>query len=656
MIAEIGQFALVLGLALALVQAAMPWFGFKAGNRVFFDITQRVAIGQFLFLLIAFLALTAVHVLSDFSVVNVVQNSHTTKPLVYKIAGVWGNHEGSMLLWVLIMALFGAVLARKGSTLPEGLRFRALGVQGLIGFAFIAFLIFTSNPFERIFPAPLNGQGLNPLLQDLGLALHPPFLYLGYVGLSTAFALSAAGLLEGKIDRVWARHTRPWVLSAWCFLTFGIALGSWWAYHELGWGGWWFWDPVENASFMPWLFATALFHSLRVVEKREALKSWTALLAILAFSFSLIGTFLVRSGILTSVHAFAVDPERGVFLLALLTVAIGGALALFGYRAPTLKPKSSFSPVSREGAILVNNLFIVSAALTVFLGTFYPLFVDAITGNKISVGAPYFNMTFLPIMIPALILLGAVGKLSWKKASAREVLFSLRFALISAIVIGLVVAFVAWPGSIMAIFGVILAAWIGAGTLWDLAAKIRFSGSTKDIFSRMARLPKAAWGMATAHLGMAFIVLAITGTSFWQQENIAVMKPGDRMEASELTLVLDKTSVTQEENYEVLRGEFTIFKGQDVVTSIVAEKRFYPVRGMETTEAGIYSTFWEDLYVTLGQRDDPQTLSVHFFRNPLIPWLWFGSILLVIGGWLAILKPARKTNAKAIKKPAEQKG
>ncbi|MEE8258943.1 MAG: heme lyase CcmF/NrfE family subunit, partial [Sphingomonadales bacterium] len=595
MIGEIGQFALVLGLALALVQAAMPWVGFKTGNKVIFDITRRVAIGQFLFLLIAFLALTAVHVLSDFSVVNVVQNSHTTKPLVYKISGVWGNHEGSMLLWVLIMALFGAVLARRRSALPEGLRFRALSIQGLVGFAFTAFLIFTSNPFERIFPAPLNGEGLNPLLQDPGLALHPPLLYLGYVGLSTAFSLSAAGLLEGKIDRAWAQHTRPWVLVAWCFLTFGIALGSWWAYHELGWGGWWFWDPVENASFMPWLFATALFHSLRVVEKREALKTWTALLAILAFSFSLIGTFLVRSGILTSVHAFAVDPGRGVFLLVLLALAIGGALVLFAYRAPTLKPKSSFSPISREGAILVNNLFIVSACLTVFLGTFYPLFIDAMTGIKISVGAPYFNLTFLPLMIPALILLGAAAQLSWKKASLREVFFSLRYAMVSAIVIGLVVAFVAWPGNVMAILGVVLAAWIGTGTLWDLAARIRLSGSISDILLRMARLPKAAWGMATAHLGVAIIVLAITGTSFWQQENISIMRPGDRMEAGDLTLALDNSYVTQEVNYQVLRGEFTIFKGQDVVTTMVAEKRFYPGRGMETTEAGIYSTFWSDL-------------------------------------------------------------
>jgi len=522
-----------------------------------------------------------------------------------------------------------------------------LGIQGLIGFAFTAFLVFTSNPFARVFPAPLDGQGLNPLLQDPGLAFHPPMLYLGYVGLSTAFSLAAAGLLENKIDRAWAGYARPWVITAWCFLTLGIGLGSWWAYHELGWGGWWFWDPVENASFMPWLFATALFHSIRVVEKREALKTWTALLAILCFSFSLIGTFLVRSGILTSVHAFAVDPSRGVFLLVLLTLAIGGALALFGSRAPKLKPLGTFSPVSREGGIMLNNLFIVSACLTVFLGTFYPLFVDALTGNKISVGAPYFNLTFVPIMIPALILLGAAARLSWKEASLKEVLYELRYSLISALVIGGIVAWLYWPGSFVAIFGVALAVWIAAGTLTDLFKRIRVKGPKGSLVSRALRLPKATWGMAVAHFGMAVIVAAITGVSYWRVETIGVMQPGDELKAGSLTLVLDKAYVTEEQNYQVLRGEFRILEGDGDIIPITAEKRYYFVRGMETTEAGIHSTFWGDYYVTLGQQEASEALAVHFFRSPMVPWMWAGAILLVVGGGLTLLggtRPLGKEN------------
>lgn len=644
MIAEIGNFALILGLILALVQAIVPWWGLKRNNPLLLQVTRRVAIAQFGFIFFSFLTLTYLFVTSDFSVANVFQNSHTTKPLMYKIAGVWSNHEGSMLLWVLILALFGAILARPGSKMPEGLRIRALGIQGLIGFAFILFLVFTSNPFDRIFPTPLDGLGLNPLLQDPGLVFHPPFLYLGYVGLSTAFSLAAAGLLEGKIDRIWAGHVRPWVLSAWCFLTIGIALGSWWAYHELGWGGWWFWDPVENASFMPWLFATALFHSLRVVEKREALKTWTSLLAILAFSFSLIGTFLVRSGILTSVHAFAVDPTRGVFLLVLLTLAIGGALALFGYRAPKLKPLGSFSPISREGGIMINNLVIVSACLTVFLGTFYPLFIDALTGNKISVGAPYFNITFLPIMIPALVILGVAIALPWKRGNLKDVLYGLRYAFISALVIGTIVAWFFWTESLVAIFGVILAAWIAGATLTDLANRIRLEGPVKEVLARAIRLPKAFLGMAIAHFGVAVIVVAITGASFWRVETIGMMDIGDTLQAGDLTIKLDKAFLAREENYEKLQGEFTIWKGSEVVTTLTAQKRFYPVRGIETTEAGIKSTFWGDYYLTLGPRAKDGKLAVHFFRNPLVPWLWFGAILLVIGGGVTLIgghRPAR---------------
>ncbi|MHA1543620.1 MAG: heme lyase CcmF/NrfE family subunit [Alphaproteobacteria bacterium] len=641
MIAEIGQFALIVGLVLALAQTVLTGYGVKTGNAVFTGIGKRAALGQFIFILLAFFVLTALYILSDFSVLNVIQNSHTTKPLIYKITGVWGNHEGSMLLWVLILATFGFFLVRS-KKLPGALRDRAVAIQGLIGFSFLAFLIFTSNPFERVFPVPLDGLGLNPILQDIGLAIHPPLLYFGYVGLSTAFSLSAAGLLLGRIDRTWARAVRPWVISAWAFLTLGIGLGSWWAYHELGWGGWWFWDPVENASFMPWLFATALFHSLRVVEKREALKTWTALLAILAFSFSLIGTFLVRSGILTSVHAFAVDPERGVFLLVLLALAIGGALLLYGLKAPLLKPKGTFGPISREGGLLFNNVFFVSACLTVFLGTFYPLFMDAMTGNKISVGAPYFNATFVPIMIPALLLLPLVVRMSWKKAKFMTVLKDLRYAAGSALVLSAVVGYFYWPDSFVALLGIGLSGWIVFGTIADLVKRIKGQGSGSDILGRVRRLPKAFYGMVLAHFGAAMVVAAITGVSYWQVENIGLMDIGDELQAGNLTLKLDDAFIAEEENYEMLQGEFTIWQGSEIVAAVKAQKRYYAVRGMETTEAGIHSTFWGDYYVTLGPQAENGDLAVHFFRNPLVPWLWGGGILIVLGGMTTLIGRRKK--------------
>lgn len=653
MIAEVGHFALILGFLMALVQAVFPWLGISRQAPLLITIAERAAVAQFAFILASFASLTYLYVVSDFSVLNVFQNSHTAKPLLYKITGVWGNHEGSMLLWVLVLALFGLFLARPKTKMPQGLRRRALAIQGLIGFAFLAFLIFTSNPFERIFPAPLDGQDLNPLLQHPGLAFHPPLLYIGYVGLSTAFSLAAAGLLEGKIDSTWARVTRPWVLVSWCFLTLGIAGGSWWAYNELGWGGFWFWDPVENASLMPWLFATALFHSIRVVEKREALRTWTALLAILAFSFSLIGTFLVRSGILTSVHAFAVDPGRGVFLLALLALSIGGALTLFGYRAPALRPKGRFGPVSREGAIMYNNLFLVSACLMIFLGTFYPLFVDAMTGNKISVGAPFFNMTFVPIMVPGLILLGVVARLSWKRGNLKAALYDLRFAFAGSLAMGGIVAFLFWPESVVAVLGVVLAVWIAAGTIADLVARLRARDSLKGLGARVRRLPRATWGMAVAHGGVAVLVLAITGVSYWQTETISMMRPGEEMRAGDLTLKLERVYVTREQNYEALRGEFTVWNGERRITGLVSEKRFYPVRGMETTEAGIRSSFWGDLYVTLGQSTGQGVVAVHFFRKPLVSWMWFGAIMLVVGGGLSL---SSRERVKVASRKTRRKG
>ncbi|MEE8295160.1 MAG: heme lyase CcmF/NrfE family subunit [Sphingomonadales bacterium] len=646
MLAEIGQFALIVGLVLAFAQTTLTGYGVKTGNEILKGMGNRAALGQFVFVLFAFFVLTALYVLSDFSVLNVAQNSHTTKPLIYKITGVWGNHEGSMLLWVLILATFGFFLARS-KKLPAALRDRAVAIQGLIGFSFLAFLIFTSNPFIRIFPSPIDGQGLNPILQDIGLAIHPPFLYLGYVGLSTAFSLAAAGLLMGKINREWATAVRPWVLSAWAFLTVGIGLGSWWAYHELGWGGWWFWDPVENASFMPWLFATALFHSLRVVEKREALKSWTALLAILAFSFSLIGTFLVRSGILTSVHAFAVDPTRGGFLLILLAIAIGGALLLYGLRAPLLKPKDTFGPVSREGGLLFNNVFFVSACLTVFLGTFYPLFMDAMGGNKISVGAPYFNSTFVPIMIPALLLMPLVVRMSWKKANFITVIKDMRYAGGSALVLGAIVGFFYWPDSFLALLGIVLGGWIAFGTLSDFISKVRSKSAKTNTLEKFKRMPKAALGMTIAHLGAAILVISITSVSFWQEENIGLMEIGDTLEAGDLQVTLEAIDLGAEENFQYLRGQFTIYENGEVVTPISAERRIYNVRRMETTEAGIYSTLSGDYYLTLGGQGDAEQLAVHFFKNPLVPWLWGGGLMLVLGALITLVGGRKKAGVGA---------
>ena len=416
MIVEIGHFALILALCVAVTQSAVPMIGAHQNNRGWMAVAGPTAVAQLGLLLISFFALMYAYVTSDFSVKNVAANSNSLKPMIYKISGVWGNHEGSMLLWVLILALFGAIVAGFGRNLPPGLKARTLAIQALVSVGFLLFIILTSNPFERLVPAPIDGRGLNPLLQDPGLALHPPILYAGYVGFSISFSFAVAALIEGKVDAAWARWVRPWTLLAWLFLTAGIALGSWWAYYELGWGGWWYWDPVENASFMPWLVGTALLHSAIVVEKRDALKSWTILLAILTFSLSLIGTFLVRSGVLTSVHAFATDPERGVFILLLLVIAIGGSLALYAWRAPQLQSGGLFQPISREGGLVLNNLLLTTSAATVFLGTLYPLFLEAFGGGKVSVGPPFFNATFIPLMVPLVIALGVGPLLPWKRA------------------------------------------------------------------------------------------------------------------------------------------------------------------------------------------------------------------------------------------------
>jgi cytochrome c-type biogenesis protein CcmF len=654
MIPEIGHFALILALVVALVQGSVPIIGAARGNAQWMAVARPAALLQLALIAIAFLALMWAYVVSDFTVLNVVQNSHTDKPLLYKISGVWGNHEGSMVLWVLILAAFGAAVAVFGGNLPPPLRARVLSVQAWIAIGFLAFSLLTSNPFARIFPAPLNGNDLNPLLQDPGLAFHPPMLYAGYVGFSMAFSFAIAALIEGRVDPAWARWVRPWTLAAWCFLTAGIALGSWWAYYELGWGGWWFWDPVENASFMPWLMGTALLHSAIVVEKRDALKAWTVLLAILTFSLSLIGTFIVRSGLLTSVHAFATDPERGLFILLLLCVAIGGSLILFALRGPALQAGGLFAPVSREGALVLNNLLLVAACGTVFLGTLYPLFLEAATGDKISVGPPFYNKTFVPIMVPLIAAMAAGPFLAWKRADLAGVLgrLKLAFAAAAAAALGAVAL---EGGPVLAVLAMGLAAWLLVGTLAEWADRIKlFRAPPGESLRRIRTLPRSAHGMTLAHAGLAIAMAGMTAAASWKAESVQTMRPGESVDLAGYTYRLDRVDAVQGPNYTSDMALVTISRGGRQVAQVTPEKRLYPVQQMPTTEAGIHTTGMADLYVVIGDPDDAGGWTVRLFHEPMVPWIWAGVVLMVIGGGvslsdrrLRIGAPSRRAKAPA---------
>ena len=566
-------------------------------------LADHAALAQFLLVAIAFGCLMHAYVVSDFSVLNVATNSHSAKPMLYKVAGTWGNHEGSMLLWVLILVIFGGAVAAFGRNLPPGLRARALGVQAWIAIGFYLFILLTSNPFERLDPPPIDGRGLNPLLQDPGLAFHPPFLYLGYVGFSMAFSFAVAALIEGRVDASWARWVRPWTLAAWTSLTCGIALGSWWAYYELGWGGWWFWDPVENASLLPWLSGTALLHSAIVVEKRDALKGWTVFLAIVTFSLSLLGTFLVRSGVLTSVHAFAVDPERGVFILALLVIVIGGSFALFAWRGPQLPAGGLFRPVSREGGLLLNNLLLSTAAAAVLLGTLYPLLLEATTGEKVSVGAPFFNAVFLPIMAPLVVAMAVGPMLPWKRGDLGAALGRLWLAALAAAGAVLLGWAVYDARSVTGLLGLGLAAWLFVGTLIEFLRRIRPSGaSAGGVLRRAAGLPRAAWGMTLAHAGLAVAIAGMTASSIWKEERIQVMQPGDQVTIAGYAVTFARAEEVPGPNYDALRGEFTVARpGGAPFATLAAEKRFYPVENQDTTEAAIRSTVMGDLYAVIGE-------------------------------------------------------
>lgn len=657
MIPELGHYALVLALALGLIQAIAPIIGAATRDAALMRLANSTALMQFAFVVLSFVALTTCYVTSDFSVVNVFENSHSAMPLIYKMSSVWGNHEGSMLLWVLILALFGALVAAFGANLPATLKAHVLAVQSWIACAFYLFILLTSNPFARLGQAPFEGRDLNPILQDPGLAIHPPLLYIGYVGFSIAFSFAIAALIEGRIDAAWARWVRPWTLMAWMFLTLGIAMGSYWAYYTLGWGGFWFWDPVENASFMPWLAGTALLHSAVVMEKRNALKIWTILLAILTFSLSLIGTFLVRSGVLTSVHAFASDPTRGVFILCILVLFIGGSLSLFAWRASMLQQGGLFAPISREGSLVFNNLFLTTACLTVFVGTLYPLALEALTGSKISVGAPFFNVTFGPLFLVLMAVMPFGPLLSWKRGD----LYGVAQRLMAAFGIGLVAiaATFAIEGgqSILAPFGVGLAFYVMAGAIVDLVERTAlFRAPLATVRSRAIGLPRSVWGTAMAHFGLAVSLLGIIGAASWGTERILSLKPTQTVTISGYEFTFDGMEQRGGPNYQAVVAKFTVRKGGAVVGVMEPSKRSFSARAMTTNEAALLTRGAGQLYLSLGDQEPSGALAIRLYYKPLVMLIWLGAIIMMFGGALSLSDRRLRVGAPkpAAKQPALQ--
>jgi cytochrome c-type biogenesis protein CcmF len=636
-IVEFGHFALILALLVALVQTVVPFLGARARDARMMNVAEPAAVSQLALLALAFLSLMHAYMTSDFSVANVAANSHSTKPMMYKIAGVWGNHEGSMLLWVLILSIFGAAVALFGNNLPPTLKANVLSVQAAIALAFLLFILLTSDPFARLDPAPADGRGLNPILQDPALAFHPPFLYTGYVGFSIAFSFAIAALIEGRIDAAWARWVRPWTLLAWMFLTIGIAMGSWWAYYELGWGGWWFWDPVENASFMPWLAGTALLHSALVMEKREALKVWTVLLAILTFSLSLMGTFIVRSGVLTSVHSFAVDPARGVFILGILILFTGGGLALFALRAKDMRVGGLFQPVSREGTLVLNNLLLVTCAATVFIGTLYPLALEALTGDKISVGPPFFNMTFGPLMLLLLMAMPFGPLLAWKRGD----LLGAGQRLLAAFGVALVVAVLSVAlfkrGPWLAPFGIALGVFVMLGALTEWATRIKLGVAVRnEVVRRAVNLPRSSYGTLMAHFGIGMMLIGITGTTAYQDEKILVMKAGETVNVGGFAATFKGAKPGRGPNYREDIATFDITRDGTPVTTLEPSKRVYDAPPQPTTEAGIHASWRGDLYVVIGDEQTSGAYAVRAYFNPLVRFIWLGALIMFLGGAVSL--------------------
>ncbi len=636
MIIEIGHFALVLALCAALAQTVVPSWGARLGDSVLMAVGQSAALTQLALVAIAFAALVNAHLTSDFSVLNVAENSHSAVPTIYKISGVWGNHEGSMLLWVLILAVFGALVALFGRSLPRALRANALAVQGLIGVAFLLFILLTSNPFERLAPAPFEGRDLNPILQDPGLAVHPPMLYLGYVGFSIVYSFAAAALIEGRIDAAWARFVRPFALVAWSLLTLGIAAGSFWAYYTLGWGGFWFWDPVENASLMPWLAGTAFVHSVAVMEKRDALKVWTIFLAILVFAFSLLGTFLVRSGVLTSVHAFANDPRRGVFILAILAFFIFGSFALFAWRAPVLKQGGVFAPVSREGALVLNNLLLTTACATVLFGTLYPLALEQLTGEKITVGAPFFNMTCGALLLAAASVMPIGFSLAWKRGDLLGVIQRLTVAIAAGAVTAIVGA--AWlrGGSIVAPIMAGLAIFVVIGTLVEVAMRAWRPGLAPGLALRRAiGLPLSFWGAALAHTGVGLTLLGLAGVGFGA-EAITTLHKGAPVEVGPYSITLDSVGDRVGPNYKEAVATMTVRSGATAVATIEPARRQFAARQMATTEAGLATIHFGQVYVSIADPTPDGEVPARLYWKPLVTLIWLGGAAMALGGALSL--------------------
>jgi cytochrome c-type biogenesis protein CcmF len=652
-IAEAGHYALVLALALALIQSTVPVLGALRGDRALMNVARSTALAQLLFVAASFAALTMLYIVSDFSVVNVFENSHSMKPLLYKITGVWGNHEGSMLLWVLILALFGGLVAAFGNNLPLSLRAHVLAVQGWIAAAFYLFILVTSNPFLRIAAPPIEGRDLNPVLQDIGLAVHPPMLYLGYVGFSISFSFAVAALIEGRIDAAWARWVRPWTLVAWVFLTLGIAMGSYWAYYELGWGGWWFWDPVENASLMPWLAGTALLHSAVVMEKRNALKVWTILLSILTFSLSLLGTFLVRSGVLTSVHAFATDPARGVFILLILCIFIGGSLSLYAWRASTLKQGGLFAPISREGALVLNNLFLTTACATVFIGTLYPLALEVVTGDKISVGAPFFNLTFGPLFVPLMLAMPFGPLLAWKRGDLLGAAQRLAAAGIAALVAVAVLWAWTFGGSTFAPLAIGLAVFVISGAFSDLAERTGlFRVPLATALRRGRGLPRAAWGGAFAHAGVGIALIGIVCETTWNSEFIGSMKPNDVAGIAGYQLKLENVKQRQGPNFREMTAEFSVTRNGGQLGLMTPSKRDFTARGSSTTEAALLTRGASQLYISLGETSAEGAVAVRIYHKPMVLLIWWGPVLMALGGLLSLSDRRLRVGAPKPAKPA----
>jgi cytochrome c-type biogenesis protein CcmF len=640
MIPELGHFALILALLVSSLQGVLPLIGAHRNRLAWVAFARPASQTAALLVTFAFGCLTWAFVANDFSVVYVAQHSNTLLPIQYRIAGVWGGHEGSLLLWVLMLGWWTFAVSLLSRQLPEAMVARVLGVLGLVTAGFLLFILFTSNPFERLLPGAEEGRDLNPLLQDFGLVIHPPLLYMGYVGFSIAYAFAVAALLSGQLDAAWARWSRPWTTAAWIFLTLGIAMGSWWAYYELGWGGWWFWDPVENASFMPWLVGTALVHSLAVTEKRGSFKNWTVLLAISAFSLSLLGTFLVRSGVLTSVHAFATDPKRGIFILAFLVAVIGSSLALFAWRAPKVGLGGRFAVVSRESFLLTNNVLLVVACASVLLGTLYPLLIDALAMGKISVGPPYFDAVFVPLMVPALFLMGVGPFVRWKEASVAELIQTLRWAFAAAVIVAIVLPFVYGSWKPLTALGILLAAWIVFSGTLNFVERVQATRAGQSFLAAAMKQPLTFFGMHTAHVGVAVFVVGVTMVQSYQEEKDVKMAPGETVSVAGYEFRFNGVREAKGPNYVALAGDFDLSKDGRQVRKMFPEKRTYASSGMPMTEAAIDAGFVRDLYVSLGEPIDrlkPEgEWAVRVYHKPFVDWIWGGCVLMALGGLIAI--------------------